>query len=285
LFAEGPSQHVRMLAIVVISTSLMFLDYRQEHLSKLRQAISTLLSPIQLLVSYPTDLVNWASEEFRSHGTLVSENQQLNDEILILRAQSQRMVELEAENSRLKALMGSVSELREHRQIADIISVKASEFNHEVLLNKGKVDKVYVGQPVIDASGIMGQVTEVSRFTSRVILITDERHAIPVRDLRNGVRAIAAGTGNLTRLVLIQIPHSFDIEVNDTLVTSGLGQRFPSGFPVAKVSMVRHDPGENYAYIEATPLARLARSGQVILIWPKDKPNSKLFEEGNDNAR
>lgn len=273
-----------MLAIVIISATLMFLDYHQEHLSRLRQAIATLLSPLQLVVSYPADVVNWASDEFRTHGTLVSQNQQLRDEILILKAQSQKLIELEAENSRLKALMGSVSELREHRQIADIISVKASEFHHEVLIDKGLVDKVYVGQPVIDADGIMGQVIEVSEFTARVILITDERHAIPVRDLRNGVRAIAAGTGSLTRLVLVQVPHSFDIKENDILVTSGLGQRFPSGFPVARVSLVRHDPGENYAYIEATPLARLARSGQVILIWPKDRPASETNENGGGHG-
>ncbi len=274
-----------MLMVVIVSTTLMFLDYRQEHLSQLRQAIATLLSPIQSLVSYPADAANWASEEFRTHGTLVSQNQQLRDEILILKAQSQKLIELEAENSRLKALMGSVSTLRERRQIADIMAVKASEFHHEVLIDKGLSDQVYVGQPVIDADGIMGQVIEVSEFSARVILITDERHAIPVRDLRNDVRAIAAGTGSLTRLELIQVPHSFDIKVNDVLVTSGLGQRFPSGFPVAKVSLIRHDPGENYAYIEATPLARLSRSGQVILIWPKERPLIEPVKQGHDHGK
>jgi len=264
-----------MLGIAVISMALMFLDYRQEHLSKLRQTIATVLSPIQLIVSYPADVINWTGDYFRTHGDLVSENKQLQDDVLILKAKNLRLIELKAENVRLKALLGAVSNLREQRQIADILSVKASEFHHEVLINKGTNDKVYVGQPVIDANGIMGQVIEVSKLTARIILITDERHAIPVRDLRNGVRAIAAGTGSLTKLELIQVPHSIDIRENDVLVTSGLGQRFPSGFPVAKVSLVKHEPGENYAYIEATPLASLSRSGQIILIWPKDYQKQK----------
>lgn len=264
--------------------TLMFLDYRQEHLSNLRKTIATILSPLQLIVSYPADVINWTGDYFRTHGTLVSENQQLKDEVLILKAQSQRLIELKSENIRLKALLGAVSDLREHRQIADILSVKASEFHHEVLINKGTDDNVYVGQPVIDANGIMGQVVEVSNMTARIILITDERHAIPIRDLRNGVRAIAAGTGSLTKLELIQVPHSVDIKENDILVTSGLGQRFPSGFPVAKVSLVRHDPGENYAYIEASPLASLSRSGQVILIWPKNHQQIKKKSKGSSHG-
>ncbi len=268
-----------MLGVLVLSISLMILDYRQDHVSSLRQGLSTIVSPLQKLVSVPADMANWANNKFQSHSDLLDENDDLLDEVLILRGQAQKMIALEAENIRLKSLMGAVSERNEHRQIADIISVRASEFHHEVLINKGSDDGVYKGQPIIDAEGIMGQVTEVALFSSRIILITDERHAIPVRDLRNGVRAIAAGTGRLDRLELIQVPHSVDIQVNDMLVTSGLGQRFPSGFPVAKVSVVKHDAGENYTYIEVTPLARLSRSGQIILIWPADQPDHTLIEE------
>ncbi len=262
----------------MLSLSLMVIDYRQQHLSSLRQGLATLISPLQQVISVPADFVNWAGDKFQSHNDLIEANNQLEDEVFILRGQAQKLITLEAENLRLKALLGSVSERSERRQIADIISVRASEFHHEVLINKGEEDDVYIGQPVIDANGIMGQVTELSRFSSRVILITDERHAIPLRNLRNGVRAIATGTGSLTHIELIQVPHSVDIQENDVLVTSGLGQRFPSGFPVAKVSLVKHPAGENYAYIEATPLARLSRSGQIILIWPSDRPDNSLIE-------
>jgi len=267
-----------MLAIVVLSISLIVLDFKQDHISTLRQGLATLINPLQVVVAGPVEFFNWANTKFQSHSDLLDENDRLLDEIFILRGQAQKLIALEAENSRLKSLMGAVSDRDEHRQIADIISVRASEFHHEVLINKGKQDGVYVGQPVIDADGIMGQVSEVAESSSRIILITDERHAIPVRDLRNGVRAIAAGTGRLDRMSLIQVPHSVDIKVNDMLVTSGLGQKYPSGFPVAKVTLVRHDAGENYANIEVTPLARLSRSGQIILIWPADKPDNTLIE-------
>ncbi len=246
----------------------MAFDYRQEHLSSVRKGLSTLVAPLQFLVNLPTILLNRSGEQLKSHSELVAENRQLTDENLILKAKAQKLNELEAQNARLKALLGSVSERREQRQIADIISVRASEFNHEVLINKGSSNHVYVGQSVIDAEGIMGQVIEVTPFSARVLLITDARHDIPVRILRNDVRAIASGTGSLTRLLLNQVPHSIDIKVNDILVSSGLAQRFPSGFNVAKVSVVRHIQGDNYAYIEAIPLARLERSGQVILLWP-----------------
>jgi rod shape-determining protein MreC len=268
-----------MLGLLVLSVSLMVLDYRQDHISRLRSGLATLISPLQKIVAVPADFVNWTSNKFQSHSDLIDENDQLQDEVFILRGQAQKLIALEAEVSRLKSLMGAVSDRSEQRQIADIISVRASEFHHEVLINKGAEDGVYIGQPVIDANGIMGQVSEVAEFSSRIILITDERHAIPVRDLRNDVRAIAAGTGRLDRMSLIQVPHSVDIKENDMLVTSGLGQKYPSGFPVAKVTLVRHDAGENYAYIEVTPLARLSRSGQIILIWPADKPDNTLIEE------
>ncbi len=248
----------------------MAFDYRREHLSYLRQSLSTFVSPLQFLVNLPVLAMDWSNSHLRTHSELVSENNLLHDENLILKAKSQKLIELEAQNARLKALLGSLENRREQRQIADIISVRASEFHHEVIINKGSLNNVFVGQTVIDAEGIMGQVSELTPFSARVILITDERHAIPVRDLRNGVRAIASGTGSLTKLELNQIPHSIDIKTNDILVSSGLGQRFPAGLNVAKVSLVRHQQGDKYAYIEASPLARLERSGQVILLWPDD---------------
>jgi len=246
----------------------MAFDYRQEHTNSLRKGLSTFIAPLQFLVNLPVLALDWSGNHLKSHSELISENNQLRDENLILKAKAQKLIELEAQNARLKAMLGSLKNRREQRQIADIISVRASEFHHEVIINKGTSDQVFVGQSVIDADGIMGQVSEVTPFTARIILITDERHAIPVRILRNGVRAIASGTGSLTKLVLNQVPHSVDIQINDILVSSGLGQRFPAGLNVAKVSLARHRQGDEYAYIEAIPMARLERSGQVILLWP-----------------
>jgi rod shape-determining protein MreC len=256
-----------MLALVVLSLVLATADQRHQHGYWLHRALNTLVAPLQRVVAIPADVINWISFQTTSRQRLLAENEALKTELFMLKAQALRLGQLEAENGRLRALLGAVEARREKRQVADILRVHASEFRHEVVINRGSRHQVYVGQPVLDADGVMGQVIEVSPLTARVMLITDERSGIPVRNLRNGIRSIAAGTGSLSRLELLQVPHSFDIETDDLLVTSGLGGHFPPGLPVARVSLIRHDLGQPYAYVEAVPLARLDRSGQVILLW------------------
>jgi len=137
-------------------------------------------------------------------------------------------------------------------------------------VNKGELDGVYKGQPVLDAQGLMGQVIEVLPYTSRVILIADSNHAIPVQVNRNGVRAIAVGSGQLNELVLIYVPDTADIKAGDMLVSSGLGNRFPQGYPVGVIKSVEHDPGEPFAIVSAEPSAYLDRSRHLLLVFSQD---------------
>jgi rod shape-determining protein MreC len=140
---------------------------------------------------------------------------------------------------------------------------------HQLVLDKGADASVYLGQPLIDARGLMGQVVEVSRFTSRVLLITDATHSVPVQVNRNGVRAIAEGTGSLDRLEIHHVAATTDIREGDLLVTSGLGQRFPIGYPVATVTGVERDPGQPFARIAARPTAALDRVRHVLLVFAR----------------
>ena len=153
--------------------------------------------------------------------------------------------------------------------VAELLSVDSDPFSHQVLINKGALDGVYNGQPVINDQGVVGQVLHVGSTTSRVLLVTDSSHGIPVRVLRNDLRAIASGSGELDKLELRNLPRNTDIQVGDLLVTSGLGGRFPMGYPVAKISRFSYEEGKPFAEVKAVPLAALDRLRYLLLLWPE----------------
>lgn len=156
--------------------------------------------------------------------------------------------------------------------VAELLSVDSDPFSHQVLINKGALDGVYNGQPVINDQGVVGQVLHVGSTTSRVLLITDSSHGIPVRVLRNDLRAIASGSGELDKLELRNLPRNTDVQVGDLLVTSGLGGRFPEGYPVATVTRSDYVEGKPFAQIEAKPLVALDRLRYLLLLWTDKKP-------------
>lgn len=265
---------LQLLLSLALATILMVLDYRYDYLNNARKGVSTLLAPIYFLANLPNEVASWADNNIVSRNDLLNENRQLEDELLILKAQNQRLIGLESENARLRALLGSSRTLRGQRVIAEVLNIDSSLFANELLLNKGSSDNVFVGQPVVDAEGIMGQIIEVSTITSRMILLNDQKHAIPVRIDRNGVRAIAQGDGNL--LYLRHLPNTIDVQEGDVLLSSGLGQKFPDGYPVAKVLSVTRQPAQPYAEILAEPTANINRANHVLLLWPyQDKTTSE----------
>ncbi len=261
----------------MLATALMVIDHRFHYLHIVRNAFSTVLTPLYYLANLPDDMLGWADTNIISRSDLQRENQRLKDEQLILKAQIQRLVALESENARLRALMGAARDQEGKRLVAEVLSVGIAPYTREILINKGELDGVYAGQAVVDADGVMGQVRETSSLSSRVLLITDVNHGMPVRVNRNGLRAIAQGSGDSDELRLAYIPNTADIRAGDLLVSSGLGQKFPDGFPVAVVSEVRRDPGQPYAFISALPSARLATADHVLLIWPD--PDTQPFAE------
>lgn len=254
-----------MLSLALAAT-LMVLDYRYDYLSSARKGVSTALAPIYFLANLPNEIASWADNNIVSRNDLLAENRNLKDELLILKAQNQRLIGLESENARLRSLLGSSRTLRGKRVIAEVLNIDSSLFTNELLLNKGSLDGVFVGQAVVDSEGVMGQIIRVSTVTSRMILLNDQKHAIPVRIDRNGVRAIAQGDGR--SLYLRHLPNTVDIKEGDILLSSGLGQKFPDGYPVAKVTSVTRQPSQPYAEILAEPTANINRANHVLLLWP-----------------
>ncbi|WLQ17397.1 rod shape-determining protein MreC [Hahella aquimaris] len=269
MFVEGPFLGARMILVAVLSIAIGFADYHLNLLSSLRETLATLVAPVQWVVSAPSDVVDWTEDAVKSRRDLQQENDALRNRLLILEAKSQRLASLTAEVNRLRELLNASSVVDDSVLVSEIIGINPDPYMHEVVVNKGSDDGVYVGQPMLDSQGLMGQVTQVSPLTSRVLLISDSNHAVPIQVNRNGVRGILVGSGVLDRLQLINVPDTADIVVGDLLVSSGLGGKFPAGYPVAKVTAVVHDPGEPFARIEAHPLSELNRSRHVLLVFKK----------------
>lgn len=251
-----------LVAVVLISADLHF-----NKLEKTRSLLNTVAAPVYWLADMPMRLSDWGQTHIHSRSQLLGENARLQRENLVLQGRSQKMASLQAENVRLRALLNSAALLRDDVLVAELIGVSPDPVRHQLVLNKGEADGVFVGQPLIDAEGLMGQVVEVSTLTSRVLLITDSTHSIPVQVNRNGVRAIAEGTGLLGTLEIHHVAATTDIQPGDLLVSSGLGGRFPFGYPVAVVRSVERDPGQAFARVLATPSAALDRSRHVLLVF------------------
>ncbi len=266
LFIQGPFTTPRLVALVCLSVVMMVIDHRQEHLTSLRAALSLIVYPIYYVVNAPVTTGEWLTGRLATRAHLMEENQRLHRLQLELQAKLQRFAALQAENARLRELLESSSRVPEKVLIAELMAVDPDPFSHRIVINRGSRHGVYEGQPLLDAHGVTGQVVSVTPFSSTAMLITDVSHALPVQVNRNGLRAVAVGTGKLDQLELTNIPDTADIQAGDLLVTSGLGGRFPAGYPVATVTSVKHDPGLTYARVVAKPAAHLERIREVLLV-------------------
>lgn len=258
------------MLFTVISFVLIFMDHRFDFLKPVRFTLSIATAPVQYVANMPGQLIAWSEDGMRSRADLEEENARLQSEVLVLKRRVQKLASTVAENTRLKELMNASDVVDDQVLIAEIIGVDPDPYRHEAVVNKGSQDNVYVGQAVLDAEGLMGQVIEVGLLSSRVLLISDISHGIPVHVNRNGVRAIAVGSGKLDQLSLIHVPDTADIVRGDLLVSSGLGGRFPKGYPVGVVTRVEHDPGQPFALVEAKPMANLDRSRHVLLVFSEE---------------
>jgi rod shape-determining protein MreC len=246
----------------------MILDHKGTAISQLRVAMSVPLSTLEFMVGSPIILFDKLSNAFTTHNSLVEENATLKSEQLLLKAQVQRLLSIEAENAQLKALLRSSTEIQGKVLIAQLLAIDSEPFVNEVVLDKGSQQGVYIGQPVLDANGVMGKIIQVGPMTSRLLLITDSHSGVSVQDARSGVRAIAVGNHYDGNLHLVNIPETIDIKAGDIMVTSGLGEHFPAGYPVGTVLSITKDPGQQFANILVQPSAKPDRSRQVLLIWP-----------------
>jgi rod shape-determining protein MreC len=245
----------------------MVMDKRLQSFASIRAALSLPLAPFEYIISWPTQFIDHVKSAISTRDDLVKENLSLKTDQLLLRSQLQRLLAIESENNYLKALLQSAHKVKSKTLIAELLAVDFEPFVNQVILNKGTRDEVYVGQPVLDANGVLGQVIQVGPITSRVLLINDPHSGIAVQNARNGTRSIATGDSYSGKLRLMYVPKTADIRVGDIFITSGLGDHYPEGYPVGKVVTVNKDPAQQFAVVYIQPSARLDRSRQVLLVW------------------
>lgn len=272
IFVRGISNQFRLTLAVVMSVILLVANDRLE---PARQSLASLLSPLQYLANVPGELLDWSAQSLATRDMLEQQNKELLRQQLLMSERLQRFEHLRQENQRLRELLGSPVHMDSRKMVAEVMEVASDPFHHYVVINHGSRNGVFVGQPVVDAQGVVGQVVQVSELTARVLLLSDPKHGLPVRITRNDVRLIANGIGELDEIELRHVAKSTDIKVGDLLVTSGLGNRFPEGYPVARVISVSRDDGQSYLKVTAQPLAALDRIRYLLLIWPEDYPGAK----------
>ena len=256
------------LAIVLILTCALtlWIDSSSDYLRGFRQATSPWIEPVIGMAHLPLRLSSGVSDTFQ---TVVDRGERvdaLEAENFELRALASRMAGLAAENARLRALLGSSSQLESDALIAEVLSLEQRSDRHRLILDKGERDGVRVGQSVIDSTGLLGQVTEVMPGLSKVMLVTDPSHAVPMLNERTGQQVIAEGTGDRQQLSVRFISVSADIRLGDSLVTSGLGRRFPRGYPVGQISNIEMIPGESFQSVDMSISSKPHAIDHVLLL-------------------
>lgn len=283
IFGRGPSLQLRLFLAVVISASLMLADSRLGAFSQVRFLLNSLVAPIQYAADLPRTMFDGFYERFYSRHQLMELNRNLKREVLTLKSDLILLEQYKEENQRLRKLLGSSFLRDEKKVVTEVMAVDTSPYRHQVVIDKGQVDGVYVGQPVINEKGIVGQVTFVAAHNSRVLLLIDANNAIPVQNIRNDIRVIASGNGQTDEIQLEHIPTSTDIAVGDLLVTSGLGGVYPEGYPVAYVSNVDKDTRREFASITAEPVVDFDRLRYLLLIWPNEDRQQKVIQSTPQN--
>jgi len=260
-----------MLGFCILSAVLIAVDHFSGYLDDVRAGLTLLVTPILIASDIPGREARELEEIVSSRDEMQEYINILEQELLLLKIKTAKMAALTSENDRLRDLLGSAAKLQDNVLVAELIGVDPDPGKHEVTIDKGSRDGVFVGQPLLDAQGLMGQVISLSYLSSRVLLISDLSHSVPVQVSRTNLRLIAQGTGTSNELELMHVQNTADIRIGDLLVSSGLGNRFPVGYPVGIVNKVQHDPGRPFAVVTALPSALLDRSRHVLLVFTEDE--------------
>lgn len=264
--SEAAAGTLPLLACIALSAGLMVADHRGDLSPKVRGALSTAVEPVWRLAALPVTLWRWADTALSRQDRLAAENIALRRELQLRDAQLARQEAVARENQRLRALLGGKGDFRLAVQMAGIVDVDLDPWRQRVRLDRGSADGVEVGQAVIDAGGMLGQVVQVSEYGATALLLTDASHSVPVQVVRTGLRLVAVGTGASDTLRVPNIPRSADIREGDLLVTSGIGGRFPAGFAVGTIRTIAPDDTRLFLAADATPAAQLDRGLEVLLV-------------------
>lgn len=268
-FKRGPAPLAQLSFYAALSVALIFVDSRFQTLELLRQGVSLFTRPVQQVAHVPVRIVQSTGVYFADITRLEQENARLKRMQLEASETVLRTHQLEAENTRLRALLDVKQRQNGNGRVAQVLHAARDPFSRKVIVDKGLQDKIVAGQPVVDELGIVGQVTRVFPFVSEITLITDKNQAVPVQVVRNGLRSVVFGLGD-GRLELRFMPANVDIEVGDELVTSGLDGIFLAGTPVAKVVQIERDAAYSFARIYCDPVAGVENFGEVMVMDPKE---------------
>ncbi|HSN18317.1 MAG TPA: rod shape-determining protein MreC [Gammaproteobacteria bacterium] len=272
LFSSRPAGALRTLLFICLSIVMMVYDHQTGRMKQIHAALATLVYPVQVIVDAPHALWTWAGDKLATHTQLVTENAQLKSQLLQADVNLQTLAALQQENQRLRNLMQATAQMGGRVSVAVILSADLDPFRHLVVIDKGTHEGVYEGQTVLDAYGIVGQVTRADPLASEVTLVSDPGQAIQVEVNRTGLRTLAVGTADLTQLALPYVTNDADIKPGDLLVSSGLGGHYPQSYPVGVVTQFARDPAEPFAHVSARTAADLNHGHEVLLYWPAEPP-------------
>ena len=279
LFSRQPPSFRSFVIAVITCLVVLFFDWRMPYVVQpARDVLYAAYNPIYALASYPVLSREWLSQQTKSEAQLRRENTAMQAELLQAQVRLQKLSELSAENNRLRGLLDTPLIIDGRMQIAEVIGTDADPLRHIIIINRGAVDQLKVGQTVLDDKGIMGQIINVYPHSARIILLSDKEHSLSVRLERTGMRAIASGTGDLGQLKMEYIPTSANIKVGDKVFSSGLGEHFPAGYLVGTVSKVSRQGSGEFAEIGVMPAAQLASGHHVVILFSeslaKEQPHA-----------
>ncbi|MBM3357232.1 MAG: rod shape-determining protein MreC [Betaproteobacteria bacterium] len=272
-FKTGPTPLARLLIFSALSFMLLAADARFGYLAPLRQFVSIVVYPFQRIAAAPADILRRIGEFFVTHSSLREENARLLQEMLANSASLLQLKALQAENRHLRELLAARSRITPEARPAEVLYAARDPFSRKVIIDQGARNEVKAGQAVADARGVVGQVTRVYPWLAEVTLLTDKGHAVPVQNLRSGLRGVLFGVGHDGTLELRFMPLSADVQPGDQLVTSGIDGTYPPGLPVAEVTTVERDAALMFARIHARPLSGVASHTHVLVLsWQRDVP-------------
>lgn len=284
-FIQGPSLFARFVFLAILSIALIVTDSRLQYLKALRAQLEAYLHPMALLANGPVELYTKVDQYVTSHHQLLSENKTLRSQLLKSNVDAQSVRVLKLENANLRRLMQLDKRLTQTKMLAEILHASSDQFSKEVVINRGKAHKVQLGAAVIDANGVVGQVTRLYPQTSLVTLITNKSMEIPVMVERNGLRAIAFGHGQSRWLEIPYLPASIDIKEGDQLVTSGIDFVYPAGYAVGKVEKITVSPGSAFIRILCAVAGGVDLHRHVLVVNPAPPKESTLMGEDEAEAK
>jgi rod shape-determining protein MreC len=288
-FHRGPSPLARLTFFTIAAVALMIADHRFHALESVRLSLSVLTHPVQQLATVPGEAVSRVGEYFVSQERLLRENQDLKVKVLEQSAAAQEARLLKAEQAHLLAMSPGKSRYVDNGIVAEVLYTARNPFTRKIVIDKGLTHSMQSGMPVIDGTGVVGQVTNVGTFTSEVTLVTEKDQSVPVMLVRNGLRAVAMGSGKDGAVEIPFMPVAADVQNGDLFVTSGIDGTYPPGLVVAQVISVEKNAAYVFAKIVAKPAAGVDNHRYVMVlplpVGVAARPETKSEEQPRKSAK